>query len=463
MKRHLLPVLLTALLIGTVAQAQQLEGVYAGAELYNTPFNGMQISYLAFYLRKDKTFSDKLDATDWQTHKSGTYSVNDGVLQLVFANGEDSKKYRLSKNGNLESTAGIKHTLHKLQRVDRIPEGYYQMKSADYSGGMGTGTPGVFSSASKGLYFDGKGHFSLDGSRLVSIGGDAAGGTVAGKFEKNKPPTGGTYQLTNGEIVLQYNNGTVSRHSFFYSPPKEEDLVLLDGVFYFKEEPENTTTSASARSSHTPASSATSSTDISATASLLEKLRQRYGGIAIDKIVRLKEVATISPNLEAVTLTDISNQKMRIEIRQGGKLLLVKMMDKNSGWQWQNGAIHSMAPDDLTEMRLSLYQGVLGLHQKLNTFFMNGTVSSKQGDYMVTFSVNDKQVVYLVGGDYSMKGNAYSITGKPNISVYKKFIQTEGISFPSVTESSDGSHTITVTTTAVVINPVIQDTEWAQP
>jgi len=447
-----------AWLITTELKSQQLDAVYAGAELYNTPFNGMQIDYLVYDLKKDGSFNDKLGETDWRTHKSGTYKLSAGVLTLTFTDGRESKKYQLSTNGNLESTSGIKHTLHKLYPVDSIPAGYYQSKSAAFSGGIGNSVPGVFASSSKGIYFDGKGNFSLDGSGLVSVGGNS----VAGKFEKNQAPTGGTYRFKAKELVLSYNNGTSSAHSFFYSPPGKEDLILLGGNFYFREDASTMGTGKTANADKT--SKTSEQLPGTPTASIiLEKLRQSYGGSEIDKISTLKETVSINGGLEATTLTDIRNQRVRIEVRQAGKLLLVRMMDKGTGWQWQNGAAKALSPEDLMEMKLSFYQGILGLHHQLNSHFLNGVVKESEGDYMLSFLVDGKKVVYLTGKDFSLKANGYSVTGEPNYTVYQQFTRQDGINYPTTATSSDGKNTVVVKTTSLTVNPSIDDASWAKP
>lgn len=467
MKLPVLLGMLSAIIFGASVRAESLEGVYAGAELYTTPFEGMQINYLTFYLRKDGSFTDKLDAADWRTARTGRYSLQGGTLQLTFADGREGKKFLLNRNGNLESTSGMKHTLHALQQVDQVPAGYYEMRSAAYRGGLGGNVPGVFSASSKGITFDGKSRFSLDGSSMVSVGGNTGTGSVAGKFGKNQAPTGGTYQLTNGEIVLNYNNGTVSRHSFFFSPANEEDLVLLGGSFYFRERGEkdsagtttNNGTAASVKNDRSPPPDSTLPT----ASALLDKLRERYGGPAIDKITTIKETAIIAPNLQVVTLVDLARQRVRVEIRQAGKLLLIKALENNAGWQWTNGATQPLSPMEALEVRLGFYQGTLGLHKKFQAAFRTGMVTKSGEDYAITFLVEGKKIVYLVDRQFALKASAYSVTDQPMFSVYKEFIQTDGIGYPSITESSDGTTTLTSTTTSVVINPTLAEADWQKP
>jgi hypothetical protein len=444
------------------AHAQSLNGVYVGAQLYNTPFNGMQIDNLVFYFRSDGTFNDALNQADWKTKATGSYTIKSGIIQLNFKNGDESKKYKLAANGNLESTAGIKHTLHKVKKVTAIPKGVYEKQSASTSGGTGTPMIGAFSSNL--LYIDGKGNFSTDRSNVVGVGGDAAGGTVGGKFENNSK-TSGTYKLGDGEITLIFGNGTTSKQSFFYSPPNEEDLILLNGEFYFrddkKEKPAiaSKTTTGAKTQTNTIVKAGTPTPAI-----LLTKLRAQYGGESIDKITTVKETANINGNMQMVAITDLANNRIRAEVRQNGKLLIVKQLDGNDGWQWINGSKKALSQDEKDELNLNLYQGILGLHKKLNNYFLNATVTPSGDDYIITFYKNKNKVIYLVGNDYNMKGNAYSInSASPNISVYKNFTKLNGVTYPAVTETSDGKNKLTSTTTAIEFNPILTADDWKTP
>lgn len=441
------------------AQSQKLSGVYGGAQLYTTPFDGMQINNIVFYFRDNGTFNNQLNKADWKTKVSGTYAIKNNMVQLTFQSGAESVKYKLDGNGNLESTAGIKHTLHKIKKVTALPAASYERKTASSSGGMGTGMPNVAAFSSGYLYFDGKGNFSFNRSGIVGMGGDVAGGTIGGKYEKNDK-TSGTYKLGDGEITLTFKNGTATKHSFFYSPPNEEDLILLDGEFYFREEGQKSETEQPVVNNTKEEANSTVEGSLPTPAALLNKLRVHYGGEHIDKLTTIKETSTITGDLQAVLLTDIAHNKVRVEIRQHGKLLLVKQLEGNQGWQWVKGASKPLSPDEKSELQLSLYQGVLGLHKKLNNYFLTGTVSRSGDDYMLSFFMNKHKLVYLIGSDYALKGNAYAINEVPNFSVYKNFIQTDGITYPYITESSDGKTTITANISSIEFNPVLTDDNW---
>ncbi|WPU92455.1 hypothetical protein SNE25_24310 [Mucilaginibacter sabulilitoris] len=463
-KYSLLFCLFIAATFTAYAQSPTLNGVYVGAELYTTPFQGMQINNIVIYFKNNGTFNNTLNQTDWKTKVSGAYTITNNMVHLAFKNGDEGKKYKLAANGNLESTAGIKHTLHKVKKVTILPAASYEKRTASTSGGMGTGMPAVGAFSSDFLYFDGKGNFSADRSSIVGITGDAAGGTVGGKFEKNGKSSG-TYKLGDGEITLTFGNGTVAKHSFFYSPPNEEDLILLDGEFYFREdEKEKSVTTQQVTRDTRPQTNAPATTGLPTPADLLTKLRAQYGGESIDKITTIKETATITGNIQAIVLTDIANNRIRAELSQNGKLLLVKQLDGNNGWQWLRGTKKALSQDEKDELMISLYQSILGLHKKLSSSFLTGTVAASGDDYIVTFYRNKNKLVYLIGSDYTIKGNAYNINASaPNISVYKDFTKVNGITYPAITESTDGRTKITTTTTSIEFNPVLTDDAWKIP
>ena len=75
----------------------------------------------------------------------------------------------------------------------------------------------------------------------------------------------------------------------------------------------------------------------------------------------------------------------------------------------QSWSKKSLSPDEKDELAISLYQGILGLHKKLNSYFLAGTVVASGSDYIITFYQNKHKLVYLIGNDYTMKGNAYTI------------------------------------------------------
>jgi hypothetical protein len=130
----------------------------------------------------------------------------------------------------------------------------------------------------------------------------------------------------------------------------------------------------------------------------------------------------------------------------------------------KGGAKKLLSQNEKDELAISMYQGILGLHKKLNSYFLTGTVSASGGDYIITFYRNKNKLAYLISSDYIMKGNAYTInTATPNISIYKDFTKTKGITYPATTKSSDGKTRITTTTTSIEFNPVLTGDDWKTP
>jgi hypothetical protein len=463
-KLNLLCWLCIAAVSTAYAQTSKLNGVYVGAELYNTPFNGMQINYIVLYFKGDGTLNNKLNQPDWRTKTTGTYTINGGTVQINFKTGDESKKYTLAANGNLQSTAGIRHTLHKVKKISSVPAGAYEKKSASSSGGMGTGMPAVGAFSSDYLYFDGKGNFSADRSSVVGVSGES----VAGKFDRDSKSSG-TYKLGDAEITLAYGSGKTTRHSFFYSPPTEEDLILLDGDFYFRDDKaqaKQSSTSAikrKAQNEEPKPNTGVVSAPTSA-ANLLAKLRRQYGGERIDQLNTVREVATVNGNMQIIATTDVVNKRIRAEVKQGGKTVLIKQVDGNEGWQWLNGSKTTLSQADKDDLKLSLYQGIMGLRKGLNSGFATGTVTASGADQIITFYQGKNKIIYLIGNDNNLKGNAYSIAGNaPSISVYKNFTNKDGIGYPATTESSDGKTKITSNTSSIEFNPTLTADTWKLP
>jgi len=65
------------------AQSSTLNGVYVGAELYTTPFQGMQINNIVLYFRNDGTFNNALNQADWKTKASGSYTLSNNMENKI--------------------------------------------------------------------------------------------------------------------------------------------------------------------------------------------------------------------------------------------------------------------------------------------------------------------------------------------------------------------------------------------
>ncbi|WP_276481666.1 hypothetical protein [Paraflavitalea pollutisoli] len=467
MKKNILLWLLTVVMLATstaYGQTSKLEGLYAGAQIYNTPYNGMQIDNIVLYFRNNGSFTTQLNAPAWKTHVSGQYTIKNGLVQLNFTDGSESQTYKLSANGKLQTTSGVASTLHQMILVTNLPAAGYESRGAATSGGAGTGMPQVGTFSSDFLYFDGKGRFTLDHEGILGIGGDAAGGTIGGK-STSKDALQGTYTLGDGEITLRFNNGKTAKQSFFYSPPTEQNMIVLGGAFYFREDGQakaGTRQEQTATGTDTKTNSPSTNKTLTA-ASLVAQLRQRYGGANLDKVNTSRETATITGGFQVVAQADIVNRKLRMEVRQQNKLLLVKQLIGDDGWQWSNGSLQPLSTAEKDELMLSFHQGVMGLHQSLNTALLTGTVSTVKGDQAITCTIKGYQIVYLIGTDLTLKASAYTVGSTPTFNVYRQYAQKDGVSYPTITESSSGDQKLTTTTTAIEFNPVLTEVHWQKP
>ena len=82
--------------------------------------------------------------------------------------------------------------------------------------------------------FDGKGRFSSGGSSYATVTSGTGGGGLGGGSSKSRSDEG-SYTLDQGELTLKYDDDTVVRHSFFYTPPRSKDnkaMAIIDGEVY---------------------------------------------------------------------------------------------------------------------------------------------------------------------------------------------------------------------------------------
>lgn len=204
-------------------------------------------------------------------------------------------------------------------------------------------------------------------------------------------------------------------------------------------------------------------TGLPTAADLLNKLRAQYGGENIDKINTLKETSTLGGSVQIDIWMDIIHQKIRIEMRGGSAFRVVRQLEGNNGWEWSSGEKIPLTQNGIKKMKLVWYTGIRGLHKSLNSYFLKGTVSRSGDDYVLTFFINEGKIVYLVASDFTLKGNTTSFKdGTPALSVYKKFAQTNGITFPTITEGSYEKTRATIKST-IEVNPVFTDETWKTP
>ncbi|WP_297915432.1 hypothetical protein [uncultured Campylobacter sp.] len=207
-------------------------GVFAGKWLFiNTNTD------ISFYLRDDGTYASRLEKPDWRTRIDGTYKVKDGILTITSNDGYDTSYYCENDDCTfLWNSIGTGYYMFQAQIPSQMPKECFSFRKDSssslygWSGGSDTVSVGV-----SGYYcFDGKGRFSSGGSSYAMATSGTPGGSIDGGSSKSRSDEG-SYTLDQGELTLKYDDGTVVRHSFFYTPPRSKDnkaMAIIDGEVY---------------------------------------------------------------------------------------------------------------------------------------------------------------------------------------------------------------------------------------
>ncbi len=214
------------------AQSFPQDRVYGGLKHIYT-LNGMSRSEQVYYFRTDGSFVDELSDKNWKEKISGHYRYNGKEVILDYTDSEyasdtlsfDDTHKDILWSGGLE--------LIEMTIPNSLPVGYYEYSNATGSGGIGTGTVYVGNHLFDSLFILDKNHFTRDISSVATVSGNHVGGGTA-----NKNQSSGTYQIKNGLLTLNYNNGKVEKISLFYSTgmlsnPDEDFMVALDGSISF--------------------------------------------------------------------------------------------------------------------------------------------------------------------------------------------------------------------------------------
>ena len=204
-----------------------------------TKFNMLQNTSedYSFYLRDDGTYASRLEKPDWRTRIDGTYKVKDGILTITSNDDYDTSYYCENDDCTfLWNSIGTGYYMFQAQISSQMPKECFSFRKDSssslygWSGGSDTVSVGV-----SGYYcFDGKGRFSSGGSSYATATSGTAGGGIGGGSSKSRSDEG-SYTLDQGELTLKYDDGTVVRHSFFYTPPLGKDnktMAIIDGEVY---------------------------------------------------------------------------------------------------------------------------------------------------------------------------------------------------------------------------------------
>lgn len=207
-------------------------GVFAGKWFFiNTNTD------ISFYLRDDGTYASRLEKPDWRTRIDGTYKVKDGILTITSNDDYDTSYYCENDDCTfLWNSIGTGYYMFQAQISSQMPKECFSFRKDSssslhgWSGGSDTVSVGV-----SGYYcFDGKGRFSSGGSSYAMATSGTPGGSIDGGSSKSRSDEG-SYTLDQGELTLKYDDGTVVRHSFFYTQPRSKDnkaMAIIDGEVY---------------------------------------------------------------------------------------------------------------------------------------------------------------------------------------------------------------------------------------
>ncbi|MDO5105589.1 lipocalin family protein [Capnocytophaga sp.] len=198
-------------------------GVYAGIW-----FIGSSRYDLAIYLRDDGTYTEGLHQNDWKTRIDGNYTIQGNKLTTTNKAGEKSY-YEYHDNYSYMLADGA-YFMFKVDFVNQIPPSGYKFQNIAVLDAAGNFSA---SGVSGYLYFDGNGKFSNDRSAFSQTSGSNIG---SASYSGQKYV--GTYTISNGNLTLQYANGSTSTHSFFYGKPSkkgDDATIVVDGYTYFQQ------------------------------------------------------------------------------------------------------------------------------------------------------------------------------------------------------------------------------------
>ncbi|MCG2615350.1 hypothetical protein LZZ85_13705 [Terrimonas sp. NA20] len=449
---------LSLLTLNTGCQSQSVGGVYSGVILSISPMigGGMDREDLTLYLRPDKTFSQSMEKADWKTHVEGKWSVQGKDVVLNYSDPKRKPRtFSIVSPEKLKSGGG--YILFKMVMANSIPKGLYEFKYASGGGGIGSNLPYVGVSGNRYIYFDGKGNFSQDASKVVAVIGDNIGGGT-----NSSDNTAGTYTIKDGVLTLTTADGKKAVSSIFtHKDAKGETMATINGDLYFEMTQEEITkklknkkpeTNTSARSKTDDNNTATGSTatDVSAS-SLTEKMRSAHGAAAIDQLKSVTVEATLQ-GLALKAVTDYSREWTRLETRQNGKLIMVEQLEGNSGWQWLKGKKTTLNDQRVKELKAGFSAGLAGLRkskiQQLNT----GTVKKQKSGFSLTYSSDGVEMVLICTDDFRIIGEAKQTATVFQGITYEDFRDVNGVLLPFTEKHTDGKTTMTVRISKIEVN-----------
>jgi hypothetical protein len=420
---------------------------------------GMDREDLTLYLRPDKTFTQSVEKADWKTDVEGKWVIQGKDVVLNYNDGKRKPRtFTIVSPERLQSGGG--YILFKMVVANSIPKGIYEFKYASGSGGIGSNLPYVGVSGNRYIYFDGKGNFSQDASKVVAVIGDNIGGGT-----NSNDNTAGTYTIKDGVLTLTTPDGKKAVSSIFtHKDDKGETMATINGDLYFEmteeeitkklknKKTDTNTGSRSKKEDNNNTTAGSTATDVSAS-SMVDKMRATHGGNAIDQLKGVTVEGTLQ-GLNLKAFTDYDREWTRLETRQNGQLIMVEQLEGNTGWQWLKGKKTTLPAQRVKELKAGFSAGLAGLRKSKLAELSGGTVKKEKSGYSLTYSSGGVEMALLSTDDFRVIGEAKKTTAGFQGITYEDFRNVSGVLLPFTEKHTDGKTTMTIKISKIEANKV---------
>lgn len=421
---------------------------------------------LAILLRKNGTFCESLDASDWQTKVEGRHKTIKGGILLEYADSTVENDTIFIEKDSSDGYEYINYSgaqMMKMNIPNTIPEGYYKYKSATSAGGMGTGMVYVGTQRYDGIHFYANGTFQRTTSSGVFISGDNVGGG-GGSDDAAR----GTYTIEKGLLTLVNANGDEERNSFFYSAPDDDEkgtfTVAMNGNIFFSsssdaEEPQHPDLG----NETNPSGTAVPPTRETPDADILSQIKKAHGGGAIDSITAIE--ATIETSrIEFKVLIDLPRKFMRLESITPS-FRYTEQLEADSGWIYSNGTVQEMPANRIAEMENTLTSGLFLLRSPLLGRLKILDIRNNGKGFKVLKLDLDGNISGMVvdAENHRMLGTAKFNDLGNEITYLTDFRLVDGILVAFREEVETDGQNVLVEYTSYTINPVWDPSVWHRP
>lgn len=178
-------------------------------------------------------------------------------------------------------------------------------------------------------------------------------------------------------------------------------------------------------------------------AQVLEKMRQAHGGQALANLRTYREVATLTTfsgpqaehTLTVVSYADFSSQRLRVEYRDGSKLIQVLQVSPARGQSWSVVSGRKALEPTLTkELRNGLYQTWYGLRlggsgREMARLEGRRTFGDVTGQVVVV-RTQGSQTSYLFNAQYQLVAERYQNSQGQLTVLYSDLRWVSGIRIP---------------------------------